>query len=133
MSSSTRASTMTDTRVQHLETRRWQHWRDLWRRFRRHRAAMTGFLVLGTMLSLVLTASVWTRHDPTRQQLSQVLQPMSAQHLLGTDHLGRDMGARLLYGGRLSLLMAVWPWASASSSACRWGPSQASRVVSQTC
>ena len=66
---------------------------------------MTGFLVLGTMLGLVLTASVWTRHDPTRQQLSQVLQPMSAQHLLGTDHLGRDMGARLLYGGRLSLLI----------------------------
>src|SRR5712691_1564135 len=105
MSSSTRASTMTDTRAQHLETRRWQHWRDLWRRFRRHRAAMSGFLVLGTMLGLVLTASVWTRHDPTRQQLSQVLQPMSAQHLLGTDHLGRDMGARLLYGGRLSLLI----------------------------
>src|SRR3989442_12744986 len=105
MSSSTRASTMTDTRAQHLETSRWQRWSDLWRRFRRHRAAMTGFLVLGTMLGLVLTASVWTRHDPTRQQLSEVLRPMSAQHLLGTDHLGRDMGARLLYGGRLSLLI----------------------------
>ena len=66
---------------------------------------MTGFLVLGTMLGLGLTASVWTAHDPTRQQLSQVLRPVSAQHLLGTDHLGRDMFARLLYGGRLSLLI----------------------------
>src|SRR5262249_8618298 len=105
MFSSTRASTTTDTHAQPLETRVRRHWRDLWRRFRRHRAAMTGFLVLGTMLSLVLTASVWTRHDPTRQQLSEVLRPMSAQHPLGTDHLGRDMGARLLYGGRLSLLI----------------------------
>lgn len=96
---------MTNTRAQHLETPRWQHWRDLWRRFRRHRAAMTGGLILGTMLGLVLTASVWTTYDPTRQQLSQVLRPMSAQHLLGTDHLGRDMFARLLYGGRLSLLI----------------------------
>ena len=96
---------MTDTRAQHLETPRWRHWRDLWRRFRRHRAAMTGCLVLGTMLGLVLTAPVWTTHNPTRQQLSQVLRPMSSQHLLGTDHLGRDMFARLLYGGRLSLLI----------------------------
>src|SRR5918911_401945 len=105
MSSSTRASTITDTRAQPLETPRWRHLCDLWRRFRRHRAAMTGCLVLGTMLGLVLTAPVWTTHNPTQQQLSQVLRPMSSQHLLGTDHLGRDMFARLLYGGRLSLLI----------------------------
>jgi ABC-type dipeptide/oligopeptide/nickel transport system permease subunit len=66
---------------------------------------MTGLCVLGIMLALVLTASLWTAQDPTRQQLSQVLRPISAQHPLGTDHLGRDMLARLLYGGRLSLLI----------------------------
>jgi peptide/nickel transport system permease protein len=66
---------------------------------------MIGLCVLGLMLGLVLTASLWTTHDPTRQQLSQVLRPISAQHPLGTDHLGRDMLARLLYGGRLSLLI----------------------------
>ena len=61
--------------------------------------------MLGVMLVLVCTAALWTTHDPTRQQLSQVLRPISAQHPLGTDHLGRDMLARLLYGGRLSLLI----------------------------
>ena len=61
--------------------------------------------MLGIMLVLVCTASLWTAHDPTRQQLSRVLRPISAQHPLGTDHLGRDMLARLLYGGRLSLLI----------------------------
>ena len=66
---------------------------------------MTGLCVLGIMLVLVCTASLWTAHDPTRQQLSRVLRPISAQHPLGTDHLGRDMLARLLYGGRLSLLI----------------------------
>jgi peptide/nickel transport system permease protein len=105
MSSSTRASITTDARHVPADTTRWQRWCDGWRRFRRHRAAMTGLCVLGLMLGLVLTASLWTTHDPTRQQLSQVLRPISAQHPLGTDHLGRDMLARLLYGGRLSLLI----------------------------
>jgi ABC-type dipeptide/oligopeptide/nickel transport system permease subunit len=66
---------------------------------------MTGLVLLGVMLGLVFTASWWETHDPVRQQLSQVLRPMSAVHPLGTDHLGRDILARLLYGGRLSLLI----------------------------
>src|SRR5499426_3537460 len=102
MSASTRASITTDPRHAHADARRW---RTGWRRFRRHRAAMTGLVVLGAMLGLVLTAPLWTTHDPTRQQLSQVLRPVSTQHPLGTDHLGRDMLARLAYGGRLSLLI----------------------------
>ena len=105
MSSSTRVSITTDPRHVLADTTRWQRWRDGWRRFRRHRAAMTGLCVLGIMLVLVCTASLWTTHDPSWQQLSQVLRPISVQHPLGTDHLGRDMLARLLYGGRLSLLI----------------------------
>ena len=105
MSSSTRASITTDARHAPAAPTRWQRWRDGWRRFRRHRAALIGLVVLGLMLVLVCTAAFWTTQDPTRQQLSQVLRPLSAQHPLGTDHLGRDMLARLLYGGRLSLLI----------------------------
>src|SRR4029450_365438 len=105
MSSSTRASITTDVRRVPADTARWQRWRDGWRRFRRPRVAMIGLCLLGIMLVLVCTASLWTTYDPTRQQLSQVLRPISAQHPLGTDHLGRDMLARLLYGGRLSLLI----------------------------
>src|SRR5215470_8052753 len=105
MSSSTRASITIDPRHAPADTTGWQRWRDSWQRFRRHRGAMTGLCVLGFMLVLVCTASFWTTHDPTRQQLSRVLQSISAQHPLGTDHLGRDMLARLLYGGRLSLLI----------------------------
>jgi ABC-type dipeptide/oligopeptide/nickel transport system permease subunit len=66
---------------------------------------MIGLCVLGLMLGLVLTVPFWTTHDPKRQQLSRVLRPLSTQHPLGTDHLGRDMLARLFYGGRLSLLI----------------------------
>ena len=105
MSSSTRVSTTTDPCPTAAKVARWQQGRDAWRRFQRHRVAMAGLLILGGMGLLVLTARFWTTQDPTRQQLSQVLRPLSLQHPCGTDHLGRDMLARLLYGGRLSLLI----------------------------
>jgi peptide/nickel transport system permease protein len=76
-----------------------------WQRFRRHRAAMGGLCLLVLLLALALAAPLLTPHDPIRQKLSLALHPASAAHPLGTDHLGRDMLARLLHGGRLSLLI----------------------------
>lgn len=76
-----------------------------WRRFRRHRAALCGLALLALLLTFALAAPLLTSDDPVRQDLSQVLKPLSAAHPLGTDHLGRDMFARILYGGRLSLLI----------------------------
>jgi ABC-type dipeptide/oligopeptide/nickel transport system permease subunit len=76
-----------------------------WQRFRRHRAAMLGLGLLAMLLALSLAAPLLTPYDPVRQDLSQVLRPVSVAHPLGTDHLGRDMLARILYGGRLSLLI----------------------------
>jgi len=78
-----------------------------WQRFRRHRAAMVGVWLLAILLALALAAPLLTSYDPERQNLAQALKPISPAHLLGTDHLGRDMLARILYGGRLSLLIGV--------------------------
>ena len=76
-----------------------------WQRLRRHRAAMTGLLILLVLFILAAAAPLFTAQDPERQQLLQVLQPSSWTHPLGTDHLGRDLWARVLYGGRLSLVI----------------------------
>jgi peptide/nickel transport system permease protein len=76
-----------------------------WRRFRRHRAATAGLLLLLALFGLALAAPALTPHDPEGQDLGQALAPASRLHPLGTDHLGRDLLARLLYGGRLSLLV----------------------------
>src|SRR5262245_10141028 len=76
-----------------------------WRRFRRHRTAMIGLALLVALLALALAAPLLTAQNPERQRLSEALRPLSWAHPLGTDHLGRDMLARLLYGGRLSLLI----------------------------
>ncbi len=80
---------------------------EAWARFRRHRAAMVGLALLVTLLGLALAAPLLTPYDPARQDLSQALRPPSAAHPLGTDQLGRDILARLLYGGRLSLIIGV--------------------------
>jgi ABC-type dipeptide/oligopeptide/nickel transport system permease subunit len=84
---------------------RLRRFREGWQRFRRHRAAMAGLVLLVLLLALSLAAPLLTDQDPRRQQLSQALKPASAAHLLGTDHLGRDVLARLLHGGQLSLLI----------------------------
>lgn len=78
---------------------------ETWRRFRRHRAALVGLSLLLVLLGLSLAAPLLTPADPERQHLARALQPISWEHPLGTDHLGRDMLARVLYGGRLSLLI----------------------------
>ncbi len=52
---------------------------------------------------MAVLAPLLTSYDPTRQDLTHVLQGPSTQHWLGTDHLGRDVWARLLYGARIDL------------------------------
>jgi len=76
-----------------------------WHRFRRHRGAVVGLALLVALLVAAAAAPVLTNQDPEAQSLVQALRPSSWGHPLGTDHLGRDVLARLLYGGRLSLLI----------------------------
>lgn len=64
----------------------------------------------GTLLLLValaLLAPIIAPHNPLRQNLSEDLIAYSTDHPLGTDKLGRDILSRILYGGRISLLVGV--------------------------
>ncbi len=63
-------------------------------------------LVLLVLVS-ALFASLLAVHDPTRIMPQDRFQGPSLTHLLGTDHLGRDLLARVLYGGRIALMVAV--------------------------
>lgn len=70
------------------------------------------FMFAGGGLLLVIVATLsapWlAQHDPNQQILTMRLQAPSASYLLGADHLGRDLLARVLYGGRSSLLLSAW-------------------------
>lgn len=105
MRSSTLASITAEAPSRAVQWPRLRRFLEGWQRFRRHRAAMFGLGLLVVQLALALAAPLLTFEDPIRQNLSQVLRPVSLAHPLGTDHLGRDMLARALYGGRLSLLI----------------------------
>lgn len=81
-----------------------------WRRLQRNRAAMVslGFLVLIAVASLL--SLIWMPHDPNAQNVTlSNLRPFeNSSYILGTDNLGRDMLSRLLYGTRISLMIAVF-------------------------
>ncbi len=87
--------------------RRSSHARDVWRRFRKHRGAMIGVAILGVIL-LAVVVGPWLWHlDPTAISMRLRNRGPSLDHPLGTDHLGRDMLARLIAGGRVSLTVGM--------------------------
>jgi ABC-type dipeptide/oligopeptide/nickel transport system permease subunit len=75
------------------------------RRFCRNRGAIAGLVVLAIFAITALAAPLATTYDPEQTRLEDKLLDPSPAHLLGTDHLGRDILARLAYGGRFSLLI----------------------------
>ncbi|MEK7219557.1 MAG: ABC transporter permease [candidate division NC10 bacterium] len=79
----------------------------LWRTFTRNRAAVVG-LVLAILVTMVsIGAPLVTPMDPLAQETRTRLQPPDPTHLLGRDTFGRDVFARVLYAGRISLLVGV--------------------------
>lgn len=78
-----------------------------WKRFRRHRIALVGVGIIGLIVTLVVFAPWVTSYQPDLLNMSIRLQPPSLQHIMGTDELGRDEFTRVLYGGRVSLLIGV--------------------------
>ncbi len=77
------------------------------RRFLRHRMAVIGTGIIVTISVLIILAPLVARHDPFEQDLLNRFQPPSVSHWMGTDDLGRDMWARTLYGGRISLSVGL--------------------------
>jgi peptide/nickel transport system permease protein len=77
------------------------------RALRRNKAAVFGLIIVVILTTLAILAPVISPYDPYQQSLTSALEPPSAEHLFGTDNLGRDILTRLLYGGRISLLVGV--------------------------
>ncbi|MEK7447017.1 MAG: ABC transporter permease [candidate division NC10 bacterium] len=82
-------------------------WAEAWRRFRRHRLAMVGAVVLGAMVVAVLAGPVVYTVPINEIDFKTKLKTPSPSHPLGTDDLGQDLLARMLYGGRISLAVGV--------------------------
>jgi len=82
-------------------------WQETWRRFHRHRLAVLGAAVLAVMVAAVLLGPFVYRVPIDEIDFKAKLKGPSWAHPLGTDDLGQDVLARMLYGGRISLAVGV--------------------------
>lgn len=79
----------------------------------RDKAGFIGVVLIAALVLMAITASWLAPHDPTAQDLRARLKPPawyekgSWNHALGTDHLGRDVLSRVIYGSRVSLLVGA--------------------------
>jgi oligopeptide transport system permease protein len=96
-------------------------WRAAWRRIRRNRAAVAGaWLLAAIALGCFVLPSLFAL-DPTSTAPALRHQPPSAAHWLGTDALGRDLLARVLVGGRTSLLVGLAATLASVAIGVAWG------------
>ncbi len=105
MASSTPASPTADPRVS--QGAGISPWREAWRRFRRHRLAVISLWVLALMVLLVIFGPYVWRVPINEIDFSARLAKPSMAHPMGTDTLGQDIFARILYGGRISLAVGL--------------------------
>jgi peptide/nickel transport system permease protein len=82
-------------------------WSEAWRRFRKHHLATFGAAVLVVMVIAVVVGPFAYRVPIDEIDFKAKLQTPSWAHPLGTDDLGQDLLARMLYGGRISLAVGV--------------------------
>lgn len=79
-----------------------------WERFRRHRLATSGLVVLCVLVAAAVLADVVTPYDPDLPDVEAIREAPSLQHPMGTDQIGRDQLTRLLHGGRFSLQVGLF-------------------------
>lgn len=95
------------------EQRSESQWQLVWRRFTRHRMAMVSVVVLAVFLVASLLAPYITPYPRDEIGLDRkFLTPMATNsegglHILGTDHLGRDLFTRVVYAARISIMIAL--------------------------
>jgi peptide/nickel transport system permease protein len=110
----TTTADLLDDVVLQMEEKPVSQWAIAWRRLRRHKLAMLGLIAFSLIVIASVMAPVIAPYDYEEINLDQSYAPFMSQgepgrpmHFLGTDKLGRDIFSRLLYAGRISLVVAL--------------------------
>lgn len=93
----------------------------VWGRLKRNPVAMASLALVVIIILLAAFSEVITPYDYTKQDLTNRFAMPSWEHLFGTDNLGRDLFARVLVGGKISLLVGLMAIAFASIVGCFLG------------
>jgi peptide/nickel transport system permease protein len=79
----------------------------LWRFIRKKPLGAAGGVLIAVMVLTAVFAEVLATHDPIATDAAHTLAPPSAEHWLGSDHLGRDIYSRIVHGARVSLIVGL--------------------------
>ena len=84
-------------------------WADVWKRLRKNKTAVIGMVVFVLILLTCITAPLFLSYenDVIKVNASQQMQGPSREHPLGVDEIGRDILARIVWGGRYTLLISI--------------------------
>jgi len=80
----------------------------VWRRLRKHKLAVASSVAVLAVTALCMAAPLIAPYPFDAIDLASIRQPPSWQHWMGTDDLGRDLFTRVLYGGRISILIGIF-------------------------
>ncbi|MDF2546726.1 MAG: transporter permease [Anaerosolibacter sp.] len=83
------------------------YWQDAWRRLKKDKLAMLGLITIIAIFAIAIAGPWLSDITYSDQNLLRANESPSADHWFGTDNFGRDMYIRVLYGARISLLVAV--------------------------
>lgn len=96
-------------------------WRDAWHRLRKNRLAVAGAVVLAVIAVACIAGPWFSPYSYNEIDLSNTFRPPNAANWLGTDQLGHDLLVRLLYGGRISLMVGLVATFVALAIGVTWG------------
>ncbi|MDR7316105.1 ABC transporter permease [Brevibacillus nitrificans] len=108
-------------RQKHLKKR--SLWADAWLRLRKNKSAVVGMIMLATILLVVYSSPLYLDYDNdvVKPNLTQTLKFPAEGKLLGADELGRDVLARILWGGRISITIGIMAMLLSSIIGCTLG------------
>ncbi len=104
-------------------------WQDAWYRLAKNKLAMFGLFVISFLILVSLLTPFIAPYAYEAQNLALGASPPSMQHWLGTDIHGRDLLTRVLYGGRISLLVGFAATAVSLIVGVLWGTKRAMSAV----
>ncbi|MCI6364173.1 ABC transporter permease [Intestinimonas butyriciproducens] len=97
-------------------------WGMVWFRFRKNKLAMAGLFLLLLMMLAILAAPLYVPYEQVvKQNIVDKFTPPCAEYWFGTDQFGRDLFARIVYGGRISLFMGLAVVAISFVAGCALG------------
>ena len=95
-----------DAQAEMLKTERRAN--NVWNKLKRNKTAMIGLVIVVVMVFIAVFAPVLAPYDPDEiHPLDAFLKPFSEGHIFGTDQFGRDLLSRVIYGARVSLIVAA--------------------------